>query len=50
MHRSEITLHTPVRGEPPDCSKIRATGPPWPKADSHRPMVWGSRSNASAVA
>ena len=26
-------------GEPPVCSKIRAAGPPFPKADTHRPMV-----------
>ena len=38
------------RGEPPDCSKIRALGPPSPKAAAHRPMVWGSLSRASAVA
>ena len=25
-------------------------GPPSPKADAQRPMVWGSRSSASAVA
>ena len=36
-------------GEPPDCSNIRAAGPPSPKADAHRPMVCGSRSSASAV-
>ena len=37
-------------GEPPDCSKIKAAGPPSPKAAAHRPIVWGSRSRASAVA
>ena len=26
-------------GEPPDCSKIKAAGPPSPKAAAHRPMV-----------
>ena len=30
-------------GEPPDCSNIRAAGPPSVKADAHLPMVWGSR-------
>ena len=37
-------------GEPPVCSKIRALGPPAPKAAAHRPMVCGSRSSAAAVA
>ena len=37
-------------GEPPVCSKIKAEGPPSRKADAHRPMVWGSRSKASATA
>ena len=37
-------------GEPPDCSKIKALGPPSQKAAAHRPMVWGSLSSASAVA
>ena len=37
-------------GEPPVCSNIRAAGPPSPKADAQRPIVWGSRSSASAVA
>ena len=54
----EITRHAPpqkpvtypCQGEPPDCSNIRAAGPPSPKADAHRPMVCGSRSSASAVA
>ena len=32
------------------CSNIRATGPPDPKAEAHRPMVWGSRSSACAGA
>ena len=47
------SIHTPVSqggGEPPDCSKIKAPGPPSPKAAAHRPMVWGSRPRASAVA
>ena len=26
-------------GEPPDCSKIKAAGPPSPKSAAHRPMV-----------
>ena len=37
-------------GEPPVCSKIKAAGPPSPKAAVHRPMVSGFRSNGSAVA
>ncbi len=37
-------------GDPPDCSKINAAGPPSPKAAAHLPMVWGSRPIASAVA
>ena len=37
-------------GEPPVCSKIKAAGPPSPKAAAHRPIVCGSRSSASAVA
>ena len=37
-------------GEPPDCSKARAVGPPVPKAVTHMPMVWESRSSASATA
>ena len=37
-------------GEPPLCSNIKALGPPCPKAATHRPMVCGSRSKASAVA
>ena len=37
-------------GELPDCSKIRAAGPPSPKAAAHLPMVCGSRSSASATA
>ena len=36
-------------GEPPVCSKIKAVGPPSPKAAAHLPMVWGSRSSAAAV-
>ena len=36
-------------GEPPDCSNIKASGPPPPKAAAHRPMVWKSRSSALAV-
>ena len=26
-------------GDPPDCSKIKAAGPTFPKAAAHRPMV-----------
>ena len=37
-------------GEPPDCSKSRAAAPPLPKAVTHMPMVWESRSSASATA
>ena len=37
-------------GEPPDCSKARAVGPPVPKAVTHMPMLWESRSSASATA
>jgi len=37
-------------GEPPVCSKIRAAGPPSPKAAAHLPMVCGSRSSALATA
>ena len=36
-------------GEPPDCSKIKASGPPLPKAAAHLPMVCGSRPKACAV-
>ncbi len=43
-------IHTPARGEPPVCSNSRAVGPPLPKADAQRPMVWESRSSASAMA
>ena len=38
------------RGEPRDCSNIKAAGPTSPKAAAHRPMVRGSRSRASATA
>ena len=27
----------PHKGEPPDCSKIQAVGPPSPRADAHLP-------------
>ena len=37
-------------GEPPDCSKAIAAGPPSPKTATHRPMVWASRASASATA
>ena len=37
------------RGEPPDCSKIKAAGPPSPKAAAHLPMVCRSRPKAYAV-
>ena len=37
-------------GEPPDCSNIRAAGPPSPKAVAHLPMVWASRPSAWPVA
>ena len=53
MPLPENPIHTPVSlsgGEPPVCSKIKAEGPPSRKADAHRPMVWGSRSKASATA
>ena len=49
MSHRKNPLHTLVRGGP-DCSKIRAPSTPSPKANAHRPMVWGSRSRASAVA
>ena len=50
-----LPSNPPVRlaeggGEPPDCSKIKAAGPPSPKTAAHRPMVGGSLSRASAVA
>ena len=50
MSHRKNPLHTLVRGGTPVCSKINALGPPSPKADAHRPMVCGSRSNISAVA
>ena len=37
-------------GDPPLCSKARAVGPLSLIAATHVPMVWGSRSNASATA
>ena len=37
--------HAEGRGEPPDCSKIKAAGPPSPKAAAHLPMVCGSRGH-----
>lgn len=37
-------------GKPAVWSKIRATGPPAPKAEIHRPMMWGSRSSPLAAA
>ena len=37
------------RGEPPLCSNINVLGPLCPKAATHRPMVCGSRSKASAA-
>ena len=36
-------------GEPPVCSNIKAAGPPSPKTEADRPMVWGSRSGDCAV-
>ena len=53
LYRSlQLGLLVPVEGggEPPDCSKPRAVGPALPKAVTHVPMVWGSRSSASATA
>jgi len=47
----QLGLLVPVEGggEPPDCSKARAVGPLSLKSATHVPMVWGSRSNASAT-
>ena len=45
LHRRLQLLPLPLvkrGGDPPDCSNIRAAGPPSPKADAHRPMVCGS--------
>ena len=48
--RAAPVPHVEGGGEPPDCSKPRAVGPALPKAVTHVPMVWGSRSSASATA
>ncbi len=53
LHRSlQLGLLDPVEGggDPPLCSKTRAVGPLSLKAATHAPMVWGSRSSASATA
>ena len=48
----QLGLLVPVEGggDPPLCWKARAVGPWSLKAATHVPMVWGSRSNASATA